>query len=350
MRGAPTCPRQRLRFADTGLLYQPRIKNLERLMYWLHPRTTALAILAIWTFLAWGDDAIPRPAPQDTAAAKNGPTDDPLVALNVASRDAYRRAREDALARCGPVVLLEGNDLVLVYGLYRCTAHIPADAYGTLKNISHIPLAVHVLLDGRVGEAMDDRRLYDLKQYRALVAIAASTLGDQGLAVEQLKRAKAITDESLALLARAIETRQVPGQQLDEYRHRMRPLLEANAAEAARAQIDSLHRQMKVWKSRLTDAEWGQLRVIVMGTQLPRQGNLAVQYFARLLGEAGEGKRVVYAEAIFDEARALDLLATRLIDTRIGSAFFDDPSRMHRDLLGDAAKQYLDELFANAKP
>src|SRR5262249_29359619 len=130
----------------------------------------------------------------------------------------------------------------------------------------------------------------------------------------------------------------------------MRPLLEANGAEAARAQIDALHRQMKAWRGRLTDAEWGQLRVIVMGTQLPRKDNLAVQYFARLLGEAGEGGRVVYAEALFEESRALDLLGTRLVDTRIGAAFFEDEARMRRDLLGDAAREYLDELFPRAKP
>ena len=76
---------------------------------------------------------------------------------------------------------------------------------------------------------------------------------------------------------------------------------------------------------------------------MPRRDNVGTQYFARLLGEKGEGKRVLYAEAIFDEARALNLLGTKLIDTRIGEDFFDDPLRMHRDLLGDAARAYLDE-------
>jgi hypothetical protein len=322
-------------------------------MHQRRPLAIALAV-PLLTLLDSGDGAKPELAPRVAAAHEEKAlaprVDDALSPLNDASRAAYRRAREEALARCGPVVLVEGDDLALVYGLYRCTAHITPDAYGTLKSISHIPLAVHALLDGRSGEALDDKRLYDLKQYRDLVAAAASGLGDRGLSAAQLKRGKAITDDSLAFLAGVIDARRVEGKRLDEYRRRMRPLLEANAAEAARAQIDALQRQMKVWKGRLTDAEWGQLRVIVMGTQLPRQGNLAVQYFARLLGEAGEGGRVVYAEAIFDESRALDLLATRLIDTRIGTAFFEDASRMHRDLLSDAAKEYLDELFPKVKP
>jgi hypothetical protein len=323
-------------------------------MYLRHAPATALAILFLSALLAPGDGAQPGPSPRLAAApadkGRGAPADDALLALNDASRAAYGRAREEALARCGPVVLVEGDDLVLAYGLYRSTAHITSDTYRTLKSISHIPLAVHALLDSRGGEPLDEKRLYDLRQYRDLVDAAANGLGDRGLDAEQLKRGKAITEESAALLAGVIEARRVEGKQLDEYRRRMRPLLQASAAEAARAQIDVLHRQMKAWKGRLTDAEWGRVQVVVMGTQLPRKDNLAVQYFARLLGEAGEGGRVVYAEALFEESRALDLLGTRLVDTRIGTAFFGEASRMHRDLLGDAAREYLDELFPKGRP
>jgi hypothetical protein len=273
---------------------------------------TALAIFSVSSLAAFADDIVPRPPARAAAPSaqnrKENQGSDTLLALNDASRAAYRRAREEALAHCGPVVLVEGDEMVLVYGIYRSTVHITPARYGTLKSVSHIPLAVHALLDGCVGAAIEDQRLYDLKQYCALVARAAEGLVDRGLDAEELKRAKTIIDESLTLLARIIEAHRVEGKQLDEYRHRMRPVLEANAAQAARAQIDSLDRQMKAWKSRLTDAEWKRLHVIVMGSQLPRRGNLGVQYFARLLGEAGEGKRVVYAEAIFDEPRALDLL------------------------------------------
>ena len=66
------------------------------------------------------------------------------------------------------------------------------------------------------------------------------------------------------------------------------------------------------------------------------------------MGEGGEGRRIIYAEALFDESKALDLLGTHLVDTRIGEAFFADPQRMHRDLLSDAAQSYLDMLFKKA--
>jgi hypothetical protein len=85
--------------------------------------------------------------------------------------------------------------------------------------------------------------------------------------------------------------------------------------------------------------------VIVMGGQLPRRENLAVQYFARLLGETGEGKRVLYAEGVSDESRALDLLATHIIDSRIGERMFGTGEAMRQDILGRDAGRYLDQLF-----
>jgi hypothetical protein len=101
---------------------------------------------------------------------------------------------------------------------------------------------------------------------------------------------------------------------------------------------------MQTWRKEMTPEEWTRLRVIVMGSALPRRGNLAVQYFARLLGEKSESPRLVYAESVWEEDRALRLLATYMLDTGVGVAFFDDPLRMHRDLLADAATEYIKQL------
>ena len=124
----------------------------------------------------------------------------------------------------------------------------------------------------------------------------------------------------------------------------------ARRGKHPRPRIAATHEQVRAWRATLTGDEWKRLTVIVLGGQLPRRDNLAVQYFARLLGEPGEGRRIIYAEGLGDEQRALDLLGTRLVDTGLGAAFFGDPARLHRDLLGDAAKEALDELFRDQKP
>ena len=122
------------------------------------------------------------------------------------------------------------------------------------------------------------------------------------------------------------------------------PLVLANVAEAARAQLDGLHAAVSAWRREMTDDEWRTLHVVVIGVHMAREDELATQYFLRLLGEAEEGRRVVYTEGLWDEQRVLDLLGTHVVDGSVGAAFFGSAMRMHRDVLGDAARVYLDEL------
>ena len=82
--------------------------------------------------------------------------------------------------------------------------------------------------------------------------------------------------------------------------------------------------------------------MVLIGSHMAREGEVAWQYFSRLLGQALEGDRIIYAEGRWEVKDALDLLATHGLDRRLGAAFFGDPGRMHRDVLADAAKDWLD--------
>jgi hypothetical protein len=166
-------------------------------------------------------------------------------------------------------------------------------------------------------------------------------LKDRGLSEETLARQLEIIRAALRFLDSALEKKQVTADELCKFTRDLGSKLLVNAADAAHAELDALDKQVRAWRAALTAGEWAKLHIVIMGSALPRQGNLATQYFAHLLGEKGEGRRIVYVESIFEESRALNLLGTHLLDTRIGSAFFGDPERMHRDLLSDAAREYL---------
>jgi hypothetical protein len=174
-----------------------------------------------------------------------------------------------------------------------------------------------------------------------LVVKADQTLGDYQLNPEQTERNRSIIADSLKLIDSIVAGKQPSRDERIAYARAMNARVLANTAEAIRAQLDGYHRQMTAWKAQRPADEWNRLTVVVMGMPLPRKNNSAVQYFARLLGEPGESQRIVYSESVFDETRALDSLATRAVDTQIGIDFFNDPTRMHRDLLGDAAGMYL---------
>ena len=86
---------------------------------------------------------------------------------------------------------------------------------------------------------------------------------------------------------------------------------------------------------------WKKLRVAIQGAVLARNGDLTKQYFKRLLNIKKEGLQLVYKELYFPPTPMLTLLATRSVDQRISVAIFNNPDRMFRDVLSDAAASYL---------
>jgi hypothetical protein len=285
--------------------------------------------------------AVQPPKGQEPSASP-----DPLMVLNDASRAAYRRAKEAALARSDPVILVEGDNLVLKRKGQRTEIHFTPESYHTLKAVDHIPLAIDVSMAFLNDEdRIDDGLVADLRHYRQLVITAPEWLAKLKLDPEQWERQRKIFAASREFLDSVLERRRCSPAERITFTRRLTPLVMANVADAARAELDALQRHVSAWWADFSPEERRQLSVVVIGPQLPRKEHLAVQYFARLLGEPGEGRRIIYAEALFEESQALDLLATRTVDTQIGIDFFNDPLRMHRDLLADAARDYLPLLF-----
>ena len=278
--------------------------------------------------------------PGNARSATAERTADPLIDLNQAFREAYARCRERLVNRSGPIILVEGDSLVLLHNGKRREAKVVPDVYHTLKAVSHVPLAVYVMLVPLKNAPLDKECLEGLRAYRERVVQAEPSLKNRGLSEDTLTRQQEIIRAALRFLDFALDKKQVTADELCKFTHDLGSKLLANAADAARAEMDALDKQVRGWRATLPADEWQKLHVVIMGSALPRQGNLATQYFAHLLGEKGEGRRIVYAESIFEESCALNLLGTHLLDTRIGSAFFDDAERMHRDLLSDAAREY----------
>jgi hypothetical protein len=269
------------------------------------------------------------------------PPPDPLLDLNSSFRSAYAQSRKQLLEQSGPVILVEGDEVVLLRGGKRTVVRAIPEMYHTLKAVSHVPLAVYVLLissgDGKVRKEL----LSDLGSLREKISQAEKSLPGRGLSAAILQRQQEILAAALHFLDNVLGSGEVKQTDLVAFARKLAPLVIANAADAAQVQLSALNRQVTAWREGMPAADWERLRVVVMGSPLPRQGNLAVQYFARILGIKGEDARLVYAESVFEENRALNLLGTHLLDTKIGVAFFDDPQRMHRDLLADAAEDWL---------
>jgi hypothetical protein len=267
-----------------------------------------------------------------------------LTALNDAFRAAYADAKSRVLGSAGPTLIVNGDNFALLRDGRRVEANVGTPIYNPVKTIAHIPLAIYVTLTPGDG-AIDDDRLKTLAGLRALIPPAEGSLDALKLSAATLARQKQIVAASLAFLDDVTGSRRFARSSLLAFTRGMAPLVMENVAEAARAQLDATHAQVSAWRRDLSPQEWNRLHVLIIGPHMPREQLVVTQYFLRLLHEPREGRRVVYAESLWEEAKALDLLGTHLLDGSVGEAFFGDYMRMHRDLLGDAASQYLPRLL-----
>jgi len=309
-----------------------------------NPRFTTVFLISLTVLIT---------AKQVTAEI-NAPTPqnetDPLVTFNNAFRGEYTRAKTEALSKVGPVMIVEGTHVVLVRNGKRTEALIQPPIYQALKAVAHIPFAVFLMFDQSDFGQLTDERIAELRDYRKLIVDAQSSLADRGFSESQFQRQQKIIDDSLAFLDAAIENRHVERTALDDFARHMTPVLMQNVDEAARAELDALHSHVTEWRDQMTPDEWKALHVVVMGAHMPRNEEITMQYFERLLDEPMEGRRIIFAEGLWEEPRPLELLGTHLVDGSTGVAFFGEFMRMHRDLLADAARVYIQNTLLNTEP
>ena len=273
------------------------------------------------------------------AARADAPPSDALARTNADFRAIYREAKARVLAGAGPVLLVEGDVLVLRNGSERKTERFLPPGYAALKEASHVPLALFVLLFDTEGPLSDPTR-HALEALVTEVKRARSALWAQPFPKGTLGRQERVLDASAAFAEAVVRRGAVAPGKVSGFARTMGPLLEANADDAAALELEALQKQVEAWRVTL-GSDWRRLHVVVMGSHMARTNEIAMQYFERLLGEAREGGRVVFAEGVWDEEVALDLLATHLLDGSASEAFFGDAARLHADVLGEGARKYL---------
>jgi hypothetical protein len=294
-----------------------------------------LAILAASLLIGQGGEG------RQASGPPQKPRVDPLVALNNQFHDAYKRARIEKLAEAGPVVLVGFNSLALVRGKSRSEIPFPPLIYQRLKEVAHVPLLTFVMLEGTEGQPFDAVKRAEVGYVRDLVDASLGTIDQNGFPPLMVDRQRVILEQSRAYLAGVLKDGKAPAEALIDFAKQTGPLMLANADDAAAAHLNALNAQMEAWRVELSLEEWRSMHVVVMSAHMARDREIAMQYFTRLLDQPTEGHRLIFAEGLFEESKALDLLGTHLLDGSASAAFFGDPMRLHRDLLSDGATKAL---------
>lgn len=277
------------------------------------------------------------------AASSNSLLDKSLQDINSSFINAHSEARDFDLAE-GPVILYRNGQLVLIKNDTKVTANVIFPIYHTFKVFSHIPVAIYLMLSPQGEGPIDSKKLQSLRSYYKKLEYVHKNINQITLNSTDLKKQKIILSRSMELLKTIIDNKKFNNKELISFTQGMLPFINANIEAAARNQLDAIHRQVMAWKSEMAPEHWKKLRVAIQGAVLARNGDLTKQYFKRLLNIKKEGLQLVYKELYFPPTPMLTLLATRSVDRGISVAIFNNPDRMFRDVLSDAAASYIETM------
>jgi hypothetical protein len=292
----------------------------------------ALAIVGLALGAAWADEATPAPS---TPAEQ-------LATVDGFFFTSYERAVHAVLADGPPAFLVLPDRLVLYQRGARREWPLIPPLFDQMKTVAHVTLGLFAVLSPSDGEGLGADAIAALHQYQALIATARTAVGQVGLSPAQRERQEQILAASDQLAARALADGRMPTADLTTFCRRVRPLVDANIRDGVIAYLVSLNRGISAALPLLGPEERASYLVIVTGVHQARIDNAAMQYFNRLLHDpAVITQRLMYAENVFDEAGALHLLGVHLMARRVGTAYFDDPYYMNRDLFAPAAEAYV---------
>jgi len=276
--------------------------------------------------------------------------DDPFLKLNNFFRKSYAKTRQVMVEKHAPAIAFVNGGLLFVRkGVKSRWVNITPDLYTDLKTISHIPLAVYVILAVEKEGKLSTAKLTELKNLLLLVNEARKSIKSRSFTSDDQRKAQYTqSDLALDLINKCLRTNNFLHRDLKVFLEKSGPLIQRNVLESTTAQLEVAHKYTKEFYSELSDEEKKKLIVVVSGPKAARDQHAITQYFARVLNVKGEGAKILYAESVFSRKGVMNIMGTFLLDTEVGIAFFGDRWRMHRDLLSDAARYYISTMSFKA--
>jgi putative intracellular protease/amidase len=252
-----------------------------------------------------------------------------------------------------PVIIAAGDELILRHrGLREVVRFIPP-LYHQLKAIGHMVFGIHLSLEVRAHNGLNETELFQILQQQYLLKAVLHNLADEGIPDEARQDQAVLLSQAFALLTEVLRNRAVDRPTLREFARTTGALMLDNNTRAQRAALDGLHAAVTAWLARMTEDVRAKLCVVVCGAHQARSQDIVMEYFQRLLGEqaatgAARENRLIYTESSFGEEGALDLIARHVIDQDAGEAFFGDRMRLQRDLLSEGAAEYVESLLTGS--
>ena len=220
--------------------------------------------------------------------------------------------------------------------------------YTKMKTLGHIPLAAFCLFCDRTGGRLTTGLLTKISEFRGALESSAEDL-DTSDEVQQgiLPKPSPVYAKVIAFLDAVIAKERASGEEIAAFAQSVGEDIPPLLAAAARAQLDACNVLVThIRQQLLSNDQWDEVRVLILGPYMARQGQLFLQYFSQLLNTSPQGdRRLVYFDGD-DLQGAFDRLGTTMLDAMASHAIFGDRERLHRDVLADETTRYLRDVAA----
>ena len=298
-------------------------------------------------------------------ARKVPPQNEPFAAINFSFHETYTRLVEQVLAQLGdsvPVIVLIGDDAVLLFDGDEQREQVRTAHYHELKALGHLAFGIQLTLMTNGSGRLTELAASELHEKRAQIHEAYAIVNTPPAAASSSSRAATIAPKAPAellccartLVDRVLEQGNVDFEGLQKHIRALASSALETAGLAVCIELEQLHALLGRWRNQLGETRWAGLYVVICGAHQPRYREATCQYFGRLLhqpdGSGAEREdRLVYAEGFCDVDSALDLLARHIVDQRASNFLFGDRRRLQEDLLADAASTEVRKLFPKVR-
>lgn len=243
------------------------------------------------------------------------------------------------------------DDVLLFYRRNHPVQRFPGlkpPIYTKMKTLGHIPLAAFCLVCDHTGGRITPGLLAKISEFRGALESSAEDL-DTSDEVQQgiLPKPSPVYAKVIAFLDAVIAKEGASGEEIAAFAQSVGQDIPPLLAAAARAQLDACNVLVtQIHQQLLSDDQWDELRVLILGPYMARQGQLFLQYFSKLLDTSAQGdRRLVYFDGD-DLQGAFDRLGTTMLDAMASHAIFGDRETLHRDVLADETTRYLRDVAA----
>ncbi len=231
-----------------------------------------------------------------------------------------------------PVLIRMNDTLSLTFSGETTECEVAGQAYHRLKTLSHIPVALYLYLAQREQVAQTD--LAALKE--GIEQLSAS--GDD----------RALAGSCQAFLEGYCRDGVMGDNALLRLRQDYNRVVNRLIRQASREAVEAMDKAVRKFEAHVdSEMHWSELYCVVCSGHQPRYGELNKQYFQQYLqqhniGDANWEHRLIYGEGVTESEAALQLVAQRRVDERIGAVLLGSSYRLNRDVLAHAASVALE--------